>query len=777
MTSSLVDIQFAESIAVKQHCTLALEGISKDSPITLGADDSILPLQESTFVGLARERKVIQPPASPDREEASCSLNILDFQWVGFVALQRAQGLNRVLLRFFNPQLICALLCLGLFSFVVSFRTMTTTPHLLELRVIGAGLSKGFDPSLKEYALLTHSSQHLTGVAAKVNPSETSLLTFRTKSENRSVKTGAGLAEAIRLDQDVYPADVELEVQDTFRRTEYRLQVLKYGILPESVVFSGEHSNGRSFQRCVPWGYLSLNHEVRIPPGLKTMDIFINYDHFVIDLPAPKRAHDRFTNLYEENVNKEHCFQKQLKNKEVVKTQFSGAGCYSVVQPKWNSCAQTRADLTQKFLEQVKGAVHGDLCVQGEYLGDFDCKKLETSGSSQLSRKLTQKDSETPGPWWEDKQVELRLLLSVGSSQLVLLDSRSYTSRAQGIQLTTHPRDIMDLFKAYMMAGTTMVRHKNVWGSITDLFDRDFFGTLPDTKEADVAFILDDFPNLTSAEFLEIILVSHDMDCYIQGLKAEDGEELQLTKTNSAFCHDHASGPTSDSEACDGWQPTSSFALPVSAFKDKMRKAIAYSDWNSDYAVRRLVFKGHPVCTSLSTFEEEIPLGNIFISIELSLKPQIKPIAWMPGQKVQADTYPCKTSCDVEILNGDALRPSGLELFITIVNEEANCTMQDFKTKANQRIVNKSKISEEACSQLDILSSTKMCGGKFESTTIALSWVSDSEAVTWNNDRSLMKQKIKFNLTCSDRIWNPFPLLVDVNSYPDADVGKFLFKG
>lgn len=82
------------------------------------------------------------------------------------------------------------------------------------------------------------------------------------------------------------------------------------------------------------------------------------------------------------------------------------------MQPKWNSCAQTRADLTQKFLEQVKGAVHGDLCVQGEYLGDFDCKKLETSGSSQLSRKLTQKDSETPGPWWEDKQVELRLLLS-----------------------------------------------------------------------------------------------------------------------------------------------------------------------------------------------------------------------------------------------------------------------------------------------------------------------------------------------------------------------------
>jgi|Cyp2metagenome_2_1107375.scaffolds.fasta_scaffold312229_1 hypothetical protein len=31
--------------------------------------------------------------------------------------------------------------------------------------------------------------------------------------------------------------------------------------------------------------------------------------------------------------------------------------------------------------------------------------------------------------------------------------------------------------------------------------------------------------------------------------------------------------------------------------------------------------------------QEEIPLGNIFISIELSLKPQIKPIAWMPGHR------------------------------------------------------------------------------------------------------------------------------------------------
>ena len=32
---------------------------------------------------------------------------------------------------------------------------------------------------------------------------------------------------------------------------------------------------------------------------------------------------------------------------------------------------------------------------------------------------------------------------------------------------------------------------------------------------------------------------------------------------------------------------------------------------------------------------------------------------------------------------------------------------------------------------------------------LATAEVSDSEAVTWNNDRSLMKQKIKFNLTCS----------------------------
>lgn len=278
-----------------------------------------------------------------------------------------------------------------------------------------------------------------------------------------------------------------------------------------------------------------------------------------------------------------------------------------------------------------------------------------------------------------------------------------------------------------------------------------------------------------------IILVSHDLDCYIQGLQAEDGEKLQLTKPNSALCHDH--GPTLDSEACDGWQPTNSFSLPMSAFKDKMRKTIAaHSDLN--FGMPRLIFTGHSVCTSLSTFEEEIPLENLSISVELIPKPKIKPIAWMPGQKVQVNTYPCETNCDLEIMNGEALQLSGLELFITIVNEEANCTMQDFKTQAHQRIVNKSKISKEACSQLDTLSSTKMCGGKLESTTIALSWVSDSEAAPmwkdWkdaNKDKSLMAQKIKFNLTCSDRIWNRFPLSVDVNSYPDDDVGKFLVKG
>lgn len=432
-------------------------------------------------------------------------------------------------------------------------------------------------------------------------------------------------------------------------------------------------------------------------------------------------------------------------------------------------------------------------------MAEFDCKKLETSGSSQLSRKLTQKDSETPGSWWEDKQVELRLLLSINSSQLVLLDSRGYTPRVQakdtiqaqegleheGILLTTQPWDIMNLFKVYLVTGATTVQQKQVWGNPSDFFhfdfDTNFLDQLPDTKESHVAFTLEDIPNLTSAEFLEIILVSHDLDCYIQGLKAEDGEKLQLTKPNSALCHDH--GPTLDSEACDGWQPTKSFSLPMSAFKDKMQKTIAaHSDLN--FGMPRLIFTGHSICTSLSTFEEEIPLENLSISVELIPKPKIKPIAWMPGQKVQVNTYSCEPNCDLEIMNGEALQLSGLELFITIVNEEANCTMQDFKTQAHQRIVNKSKISKEACSQLDTLSSTKMCGGKLESTTIALSWVSDSEAAPmWNDwkdankDKSLMAQKIKFNLTCSDRIWNHFPLSVDVNSYPDDDVGKFLVKG
>ena len=175
-----------------------------------------------------------------------------------------------------------------------------------------------------------------------------------------------------------------------------------------------------------------------------------------------------------------------------------------------------------------------------------------------------------PGHWFIDSL----FLLLPPSTSFIHATTSSFAS----------PPGVRQHWRCFVASLAAQVRHKNVWGSITDLFDRDFFGTLPDTKEADVAFILDDFPNLTSvpwlpslpksfpsrvwrhvqpqplfmdpwypvvirrgpasfcaaewwmwwffwfygppphcyskAEFLEIILVSHDMDCYIQGLKA-----------------------------------------------------------------------------------------------------------------------------------------------------------------------------------------------------------------------------------------------------------------
>eukprot|EP00435_Cladocopium_sp_Y103_P021151 s4476_g5.t1 len=207
--------------------------------------------------------------------------------------------------------------------------------------------------------------------------------------------------------------------------------------------------------------------------------------------------------------------------------------------PKWNSCAQTRADLTQKFLEKVNGAVHGDLCVQGQYLGDFDCKnlarscqnphtvvhskhlddlnlKLETSGSSQLSRKLTQKDSGTQGPWWEDKQVELRLLLSVDSSQLVLLDSRSYTSRAQGIHLTTHPRDACRVMeRRFYKRGATGPALRSTSG-------------LPETCGMSVLGML--LTNVISGKWLQVRVPRCCLWSYVGSLEiiAETAEDVQI---------------------------------------------------------------------------------------------------------------------------------------------------------------------------------------------------------------------------------------------------------
>jgi len=765
MTSSLVDIQYAETIAVRQHCTLSLKGISKDAPVELGADDSILPMEESTFVKLSRQRKEIQPQNATEEQESR--LTVFDFQWVGFVSLQRAEGLNRALLRLFNPSLICALLCLGLVSFVVSFKTMIAKPHLLDLRIIGGGLSKGFNPSLTEYGLMAHSSQHIMGVAAKVNPSETSLLTFRTTPiMQREVTTTTGLAEAISLDQDIYPTEVKLEVQDTFRETDYRMHVFKYGILPESITFSGEHANGQLFHRCIPWGFLASCQQVWIPKWLKTLDISIKYAHFVVDLPTETRQPDRFTTFYEKNVSKEYCLQKPHLDKQVAITQFAGEGCFSVVQPKWTSCGTTRSDFTEAFLKQVSANVEGAICVRGDVhnSGISDCKSLETSSSSRLFRNLTNEDNEGENetPWWEESRLELQLLLSYkdskkkDSSQLVIMDSRSYTSQSQGIELTTVPRETGAMFQISMFSGTSEVMKLQNWHEVKDyFFEVDGGGML--RTPGKYRFFLEDLPHWTSAEFLEIVAVSDDLDCHLSSLQVH-GQELQISDTaSSTFC---TLLKNNESQACGGWRPTRTFLFPMELFKERMTYLLKKHE-------STLTLTGKPTCTSLTNFQDATHLDDAKVSIKLSEKSNIKVIPWIPAkQVVKHDAYLGGKLVELDVINGNELQKASSELLVTFISDEINCTMENFTSLGSTKAkLTFREISEEACSRNN-LSTTESCGGSQQSVTVALPWDQKSDIGLYSGSTLLYRQ-IDFTFVCKNRIWNPFPIIVDITVYPD----------
>ena len=94
-----------------------------------------------------------------------------------------------------------------------------------------------------------------------------------------------------------------------------------------------------------------------------------------------------------------------------------------------------------------------------------------------------------PGHWFIDS---LFLLLLLPSISFVHTTTSSFAS----------PPGVRQHWRCFVTSLAAQVQHKNVWGSVVDVFDRDFFGTLPDTKEADVAFVLDDFPNLTSVPWL-----------------------------------------------------------------------------------------------------------------------------------------------------------------------------------------------------------------------------------------------------------------------------------
>ena len=208
MISSVMDIQSAEKTALSQCCILSLQGRSED-PLRLGKD-AILAVPEATFVTLARERKDLLQGAR-EADECSGELNAFDLRWVGAVS-QRPRGLNRLPLHFFNPALFCVLLCLALLSCTVCFRTITFRPRLEHVTALGGRLSEEFSPERMDYGVMVHTAQHLLAITATADPTETSGLKLTSQGLNQSGV--AKVTTPISLDQEIYPLDVQIQVQD-----------------------------------------------------------------------------------------------------------------------------------------------------------------------------------------------------------------------------------------------------------------------------------------------------------------------------------------------------------------------------------------------------------------------------------------------------------------------------------------------------------------------------------------------------------------------------------
>lgn len=621
MTSSIMDIQYAENTALKSECILGLSGISKDEPVTVGAKNNIVPVHESVFVCLARSKQPVNSTSTTSEDASAERLSVSDLRWVAGVSRRTATGVNRLFLLLFDPTLVCTLLCLAMLSCTVCFRKITTKPEMLKLEVIGGVLATGFSPQMQDYSVFLERGGAFVAIHGQVDAAETARFSVLADGVAEANTTGAVLTQAFMVDhQERYPPQRSFVVADATTSNDYRIQMLHTGLLPSSVTFVAETTTGQTFRRCVPWGFLWTENYITLPGTTTSLSVEVEMLHYISDIPSGRPLGDRFSTIFLPNMTLEHCAHLYYV-KQMVATWHTKHGCWAVVQPSWATCGATRSDLTAQFLTYTNSIVDGKACAKEHAKAKSGCVALKAKpGSSTMKASITSflpKDDYT-----EFSAFSIETLVHQGdlNRSYSHMSNEDQYNPSKGIQLSYKPIINYNMFVAYgfipdvtvwstgfdFAAGTPRSVRMNGWQHVKPwrlhVYDSRAFA---------------------KAETMTILMISGDLDCSISSAEAEPfrawEEPIPLKKV------DPPSHPTcyfdSESEVCPfGWKKTTAFELPMEIFR-------VYSNM-SNWEAMEVV--GTRTCASLEQFQGPAGMEPFLVTPRLWIDPNIRVVPFLP---------------------------------------------------------------------------------------------------------------------------------------------------
>ena len=539
-----------------------------------------------------------------------------------------------------------------------------------------------------------------------------------------------------RAQNDVYIYNIRLGsvwltklMQDATRSTAYKLQVWKYGILPESISLSGVGANGEMYTRCIPYGFLRVRPEIFLPLPMARLQVSLSYGPFVLAIPneTVNTANAAgFLTSFEGNMTKEACAARGSAD-TVAFTQYSGSGCYIVRQPAWDTCGRTRAKDTQDFLNGISGRVHGFACVNN---GREECMEMNSTGS-EVSISFTDDGiSQVFGVY------DLQLSLDIASSRFEILSKSTYAPE-HGINVVKEVPVFTQLINVFpfINGGRLETRHER---------PKDIIGPLlPGSwNMRELSFNIYDGPGIMDAEFLDVAVVSSELDCRF------DRTLWHRTGSNTTYTMHNMGIPSTPPDLCElrdykmsevcpnGWKPTTGFRIPMALLR------AAFLGVRTDSGKDHIWLDLPATCKSF----EHLPQISTYLGAHWTL--HISSHYWLRfviaahgEKKTLTKEVQCQTSpCNVEM--GDFVHWEaefrGAEFFITALLED-NCslTLED-------------ELDDREICEAEGMARAEICGGPRPSTTISLPF---QEVVLHD-----YKLWIDGTFRCPDRLLSPAPM-------------------